>query len=142
MKAKPFVKTKSLLIVCCAAAALAFLMGVVDDSYARDGFARGGVASDGGFSRAAVAPARDERVGVGGPVGVGGGPAHPAAITDVARRHDNVAGASNTVDILPCMADVITVEEVTYYSCGTEYYTQSFSDGSVVYVQSEPPPGY
>ena len=76
---------------------------------------------------------------MGGQAGVGGGPADAAGVGDAARV-GNVAAASYVV--LPCSASAITVNGVTYYTCGTTYYTQSYSEGSVVYVQSEPPPGY
>ena len=137
MKSKAVMKPTSLLIACCAATALAFLIGVVDDSYAqrgRGGFSRGGAASSGSFSDPAADPAGAGRAGAGGQAGVGGGPAGPAGVGDPAR--------GTAVAVLPCSATVITVDGVTYYSCGTTYYTQGYSGGSVVYVPSAPPPGY
>ena len=143
MKSKAVMKPKSLLIACCAATALAFLIGVVDDAYAQrggrggGGFSRGGAASSGSFSDAAASPGAG-RAGVGGQAGVGGGPAGAAGVGRGA------AGAAQTTAVvaLPCSATVTTVNGVTYYSCGTTYYTQSYSGGSVVYVPSAPPPGY
>ena len=137
MKSKAVMKPTSLLIACCAATALAFLIGVVDDSYAqrgRGGFSRGGAASSGSFSDAAADSAGAGRAGVGGQAGVGGGPAGPAGVGDAAQ--------GTAVAVLPCSATVTTVNGVTYYSCGTTYYTQSYSGGSVVYVPSAPPPGH
>ncbi|MGH7380826.1 MAG: hypothetical protein ACREKR_01155 [Candidatus Methylomirabilales bacterium] len=137
------------MIACCAATALAFLIGVVDDSYAQRGgggrggggdFSRGGAASSGSFSGAAAGSAGAGRAGVGGQAGVGGGAAGAAGVGDAA-RWDNVAAQGTAVVVLPCSATVITVNGVTYYSCGTTYYTQSYSGGSVVYVPSAPPPG-
>ncbi|MGH8678618.1 MAG: hypothetical protein ACREUQ_09750, partial [Burkholderiales bacterium] len=113
---------------------------VVDDSYAQrggrggGGFSRGGAASSGSFSDAAAGSAGAERAGVGGQAGVGGGAAGAAGVGAAAR--------TTPVVVLPCSANVITVNGVTYYSCGTTYYTQSYSGGSVVYVPSPPPPGY
>ena len=140
MKSKTVMKPKSLLTACCAATALAFLIGVVDDSYAqrgRGGFSRGGGAASGSFADAAASPGAG-RAGVGGQAGVGGGPAGAAGVGRGA------AGAAQTTAVvaLPCSATVTTVNGVTYYSCGTTYYTQSYSGGSVVYVPSAPPPGY
>ena len=138
MKSKAVMKPKSLLIACCAATALAFLIGVVDDAYAQrggrggGGFSRGGAASSGSFSDAAASPGAG-RAGAGGQAGVGGGAAGSAGV--------GVAARTTPVAVLPCSASVTTVNGVTYYSCGTTYYTQSYSGGSVVYVQSAPP-GY
>ena len=156
MKSKAVMKPKSLLIACCAATALASLIGVVDDTYAQrggrggGGFSRGGAASSGSFSGAATGPAGAGRAGVGGQAGVGGGAAGQAGVgggaagaagVGVAARWDNVAARRTAVVVLPCTATVMTVNGVTYYSCGTTYYTQSYSGGSVVYVPSAPP-GY
>jgi hypothetical protein len=110
MKSKSLLKPKLFLIVCCAALALAFLIGVVGDGYAArgggggagrggagagGGFDRGGPASDGSFDaatpgvgRAGVGgqagvgggPAGVGRAGVGGPAGVGGGPVGPVGV--------------------------------------------------------------
>ena len=139
MKSKSLMKPTSLLIACCATTALAFLIGVVDNSYAArggrgGGFSRGGAASSGSFSSG---PAGAWRAGVGGQAGVGGGPAGPAGVGDA--RVGNVAGS---YVVLPYSANAITVDGVTYYTCGSTYYTQSYSGGSVVYVESAPPPGY
>ena len=134
MKSKLFMKPTSLLIACCAIS-VAFLMGVVDDSYSRGGgVSRGGAASSGGFSAAAAGPADAGRAGVGGQAGVGGGPAGPAGV--------GPARATRMYAELPCSANAVAVDGVIYYSCGTTYYTQSYSGGSVVYVQSAPPPGF
>ena len=158
MKSKAIMKPKSLLIAFCAATALAFLISVVDDSYAQrgrggsrggGGFSRSGAASSGSFSDAAASTAGAGRAGVGGQAGVGGGAAGragggaagAAGVGDAA-RWDNAAARTTAVVVLPCSATVITVNGVTYYSCGTTYYTQSYSGGSVVYVPSAPPPGY
>ena len=143
MKSKSLMKPTSLLIACCAISALAFLMGVVDNSYAGrgvggGGFSRGGAASNGSFSAGAAGPAGAGRAGVGGQAGVGGGPAGPAGVGDPAR----VGNVGRSYAALPCSANAFTVDGVTYYTCGSTYYTQSYSGGSVVYVQSAPPPGY
>ena len=149
MKSKALMKPKSLLIACCAATALAFLIGVVDDAYAQrggrggGGFSRGGPASSGSFSDRAAGPVGTGRAGAGGQAGVGGGAAGAAGVGDRERgdreRWDNAAARTTAVVVLPCSATVTTVNGVTYYSCGTTYYTQSYSGGSVVYVPSAPP---
>ena len=46
-----------------------------------------------------------------------------------------------TVATLPCSATLMSANGVTYYSCGSTYYTQSYSGGSLVYVQTAPPLG-
>ena len=43
---------------------------------------------------------------------------------------------------LPCSSSETYVDGVTYYACGTTYYVQSYSGGTIVYVPSSPPPGY
>ena len=141
MKSKAVMKPKSLLIACCAATTLAFLIGIVDDAYAQrggrggGGFSRGGPASSGSFSAGAG------RAGMGGQAGVGGGAAGAAGVGAVG-RWDNVAAQGTAVVVLPCSASVMMINGVTYYSCGTTYYTQVYSGGSVVYVPTAPPPGY
>jgi len=50
--------------------------------------------------------------------------------------------ASTTVVALPCSATVVSTGGVNYYVCGTTYYTQAYSGGSVVYVQTAPPQGH
>ena len=173
MKSKAVMKKpKSFLIACCAATALAFLIGVVDDAYAQrggrggGGFSRGGAASSGSFSAGAgragvggqagvggvsAGQAGAGRAGVGGQAGVGGGAAGQAGVgggaagaagVGTAARWDNVAARGTAVAVLPCSAGVMMVNGVTYYYCGTTYYTQSYSGGSVVYVPTAPPPGY
>ena len=139
MKSKSLIKTASLWIACCATT-VAFLIGFVDNSYAArgvggGGFSRGGAASNGSFS---AGPAGAGRAGVGGQAGVGGGPAGPAGVGDPAR----VGNVGASYAVLPCSANAFTVDGMTYYTCGSTYYTQSYSEGSVVYVQSAPPPGY
>jgi hypothetical protein len=52
------------------------------------------------------------------------------------------AAAVPVVAAPPCSATVNTVDNVTYYSCGATSYTQSYAGGSVVYVETAPPPGY
>lgn len=51
-------------------------------------------------------------------------------------------GGTHYYTTVPCSATVISSGGVTYYSCGTTYYTKSYSGGSVVYVQTARPSGY
>ena len=124
MKSRSLMKPKSLLIACCAATALAFLIGVVDEAYAAraggGGYSRGGAASGGSFSPGAPGQGR-----------VGDG---------VVGRPGVYYG---TVVVLPCSPTAISVDGFVYYICDTAYFTPGYyPDGSVVYVQVEPPPGY
>ena len=138
MKSKAVMKPKSLLIACCAATAMAFLIGVVDDAYAQRGGRGGG---GGGFSRGGAASSGSFSAGAAGQAGVGGGAAGAAGV-GTAARWDNVAARGTAVVVLPCSASVMMINGVTYYSCGTTYYTPVYSGGSVVYVPTAPPPGY
>ena len=70
-------------------------------------------------------------------------PGAVAAAGYVAGRAAGEAAASAPVLVEPpCSATVNTVDNVTYYSCGASSYTQSYAGGSVVYVETAPPPGY
>ena len=70
-------------------------------------------------------------------------PGAVAATGYVAGRAAGATVASAPVVIEPpCSATVKTVDTVTYYSCGPTSYTQSYAGGSVVYVETAPPPGY
>ena len=40
---------------------------------------------------------------------------------------------------LPCAASSMTVNEVTYYQCGSTWFTRSFVDGNLAYVVTNPP---
>jgi hypothetical protein len=46
------------------------------------------------------------------------------------------------VATLPCTPSVIWTAGGAYYRCGDEFYTQSYSGGSIVYTPVAPPPGY
>ena len=121
------------------------------------GYARGGAASSGSFSGAAVAGrtgdgartaaaarAVDNRQDIGDP----GHRDHPVAAAAVAaravdNRQDYYGGGGGAVYVeLPCSSSETYIDGVTYYACGTTYYVQSYSGGSIVYVPSPPPPGY
>lgn len=43
---------------------------------------------------------------------------------------------------LPCTATTVVVSGVTYYQCGTTWYSQAYSGGDVTYVVVETPAGY
>jgi len=53
-----------------------------------------------------------------------------------------VVVAPAPVAVLPCTPTMVSVGGVTYQQCGSTYYTQSYSGGQAVYVQTAPPPGY
>ena len=166
MKASTARELKQVLISCSVVCALALLVGSVAVAHCAGrgggggagGYARGGAASTGSFSDGAV---------VAGRTGNGAGAAAAARAAD--NRLDNVdrgrldhpvaagAVAARAVDNrrdyygggggafyaeLPCSSSETYVDGVTYYACGTTYYVQSYSGGSVVYVPSSPPPGY
>jgi hypothetical protein len=122
------------------------------------GYARGGAASTGSFSGGAVAAARS---GDGSRAAAAARAAdnrrdvidsghrdHPVAAGAVAaravdnRRDNVVVGGGVSYAELPCSRSETYVDGVTYYACGTTYYVQSYSGGSIVYVPSPPPPGY
>ncbi len=43
---------------------------------------------------------------------------------------------------LPCTATTVVVGGVSYYQCGTTWYSQAYSGGDVTYVVVNPPEGY
>ncbi|MRR35342.1 hypothetical protein EG829_11810 [bacterium] len=68
---------------------------------------------------------------------------NPGAVAAAGYVAGRTAAASAPVLVEPpCSATVNTVDDVTYYSCGASSYTQSYAGGSVVYVETAPPPGY
>jgi hypothetical protein len=44
------------------------------------------------------------------------------------------------VTTLPCTATVVVKGSVTYYQCGTTWYTRGYQSGTVIYIVG-PPPG-
>ena len=73
---------------------------------------------------------------------------HPVAAAAVAaravdNRQDYYGGSGGAYYVeLPCSSSETYIDGVMYYACGTTYYVESYSGGSVVYVLSPPPPGY
>lgn len=56
-----------------------------------------------------------------------------------------VAVGASTVSVLttlPCNAMAVTVNGVTYYQCGSTWYSRGYESNTVVYIVSNPPPGY
>lgn len=162
MKASAARELKQILICRSVVYTLALLVGSVAVVHARGGggggYARGGAASTGSFTggtvaagrtgdgarAAAVARAADNRRDI-----IDNGLRdHPVAAGAVAaravdnRRDNYVGGGGATYVELPCSSSETYVDGVMYYACGTTYYVQSYSGGSVVYVPSPPPPGY
>ena len=43
---------------------------------------------------------------------------------------------------LPCTPGVIVVSGVTYYQCGSSWYTQAYGNSGVTYMPVPPPAGY
>jgi len=122
------------------------------------GYARGGAASTGSFTGGAVAAGR---TGDGARTAAvaravdnrrdivdHGHRDHPVTAGAVAaravdNRRDNYVGGGGAYYVeLPCSSSETYIDGITYYACGTTYYVQSYSGGSVVYVPSPPPPGY
>jgi len=169
MKASAARELKQVLISRGVICALALLVGSVAVAYARGGggsvgggggggYARGGAASSGSFSGGAVAAGRTGNVAGAAEAARAadnrrdtvdrGHLDHPVAAGAVAaravdNRRDYYGGGGGAVYVeLPCSSSETYVDGVTYYACGTTYYVQSYSGGSVVYVLSPPPPGY
>jgi hypothetical protein len=40
---------------------------------------------------------------------------------------------------LPCNASSMSVNDITYYQCGSTWFTRSYVDGNVAYVVTNPP---
>jgi hypothetical protein len=164
MKASAARELKRVLISCSVVCALALLAGSVAVAHGAGrgggggGYARGGAASSGSFSGGAVAA---DRTGNSAGAATAARAAdnrrdtvdrgqldHPVAAGAVAaravdNRRDYYGGGGGAVYVeLPCSSSETYVDGVTYYACGTTYYVQSYSGGSVVYVPSPPPPGY
>jgi len=162
MKASAARELKQVLISRGVLCALALLVGSVAVVHARGGggggYSRGGAASTGNFTGGAVAAGR---AGDGARAAAVARAAdnrrdnidighrdHPVAAGAVAaraadNRQDYYGGGGGAYYVeLPCSSSETYVDGVTYYACGTTYYVQSYSGGSVVYVPSPPPPGY
>jgi hypothetical protein len=43
---------------------------------------------------------------------------------------------------LPCNPNTAVVQGVTYYQCGSNWYTQAYGNSGVMYVPVPPPSGY
>jgi hypothetical protein len=43
------------------------------------------------------------------------------------------------VAALPCNASSMSVNDITYYQCGSTWFTRSYVDGNVAYVVTNPP---
>jgi len=168
MKASAARELKQVLISSSVVCALALLVGSVAVAHARGGgvvgggggggYARGGAASTGSFTGGAVAAGRTgdvagaaaaaraadnrldtvDRDRLDHPVAAG---AVAARAVDNRRDYYGSGGGAVYVE-LPCSSSETYIDGVTYYACGTTYYVQSYSGGSVVYVPSPPPPGY
>lgn len=50
-----------------------------------------------------------------------------------------VAATSAPTTFLPCSPSVLTVEDVKYYRCGTQYYVEAISADGTVYMPVAPP---
>jgi hypothetical protein len=50
-----------------------------------------------------------------------------------------VRARTTAVTALPCSADPILVNGVTYYQCDSTWFTRSYVDGNVAYVVTNPP---
>ena len=46
---------------------------------------------------------------------------------------------TSTTASLPCNPSVSTVEGVTYYQCGQQYYVQAYGSGGPIYMPTQPP---
>ena len=64
-----------------------------------------------------------------------------AAVTALESSADTYVQTTTTAT-LPCTPTVRAVDGVTYYNCGSTWYTQAYSGGGVTYVTVQPPPGY
>jgi hypothetical protein len=40
---------------------------------------------------------------------------------------------------LPCSASLTVVNDITYYQCGSTWFTRSYVDGNLAYVATNPP---
>ncbi len=43
---------------------------------------------------------------------------------------------------LPCTPNTVVAKGVTYYQCGSTWYTQAYSSAGPIYTPVPPPPGY
>jgi hypothetical protein len=43
---------------------------------------------------------------------------------------------------LPCAAAPVQANDISFYQCGSTWFTRAYISGSVAYVVSSPPPGY
>jgi len=50
--------------------------------------------------------------------------------------------SANVYTSLPCAGEAVVVDGVTYWQCGSTWYTRTFSGGDVTYVATRAPAGY
>jgi hypothetical protein len=43
---------------------------------------------------------------------------------------------------LPCTPNTVVIQGVTYYRCGSSWYTQAYGSNGPIYTPVPPPPGY
>jgi hypothetical protein len=53
-----------------------------------------------------------------------------------------VAAQPTYVTVLPCTPTMVSVNDVTYYQCGTSWYSRGYVGGSVTYIVVDQPPKY
>src|SRR3546814_4300206 len=53
-----------------------------------------------------------------------------------------VGSSPTIITTLPCAPQVAVVNGISYYSCGTTWYSRTMAAGSVTYAIVNPPPGY
>ncbi len=65
-----------------------------------------------------------------------------AAVVGAAAAPNTVVYQTAPVAVLPCAATPVDVDGVTYFACGSDWYTQAYASSGAIYVQVAPPPGY
>ena len=164
MKARAARELKQVFVPLIVISMLTVLVGSVAVAHARGGarvgagsggYTRSGAAATGSFTGGAVADRQIDHPAAAAQIADNrrdivdaGHRDHPVAAAAVAARAvDNrqgyYGGSGGTYYAeLPCSSSQTYVDGVMYFACGTTYYVESYSGGTVVYVLSPPPPGY
>ena len=63
-----------------------------------------------------------------------------AAIADEESESSTSTTSTTPAAVLPCNPTFTTIDSVTYYQCGSQYFVQAYGSGGPIYMPV-PPPG-
>ena len=65
-----------------------------------------------------------------------------ATVVGVAAAASTPAPSTVYITTLPCAATAVSVESISYYKCGDDWYTRGYAGSQVTYLAVPPPPGF